>query len=125
MQYLEGETLADRIAKGALPLADALAIAVQIAGALDRAHRAGIVHRDLKPAHVMLTKSGSKLLDFGLAKHGAGAAAGVAQAFRGRCRRCSVFHLKAGRPGPRRRSASSAWRRPSLAVVIDGRWLAY
>jgi hypothetical protein len=74
MQYLEGETLADRIARGALPVADAMTIAMQIADALDSAHRAGIVHRDLKPANVMLTKSGAKLLDFGLAKSGAAVA---------------------------------------------------
>ncbi len=67
IQYLEGETLADRIAKGPLPLKDALGVAVQIADALDRAHRAGIVHRDLKPGNVMLTRTGAKLLDFGLA----------------------------------------------------------
>jgi serine/threonine-protein kinase len=68
MEYLDGETLADRIARGALPLHDALPIAMQIASALDRAHRAGIVHRDLKPGNVFLTKAGAKLLDFGLAK---------------------------------------------------------
>jgi len=67
IQYLEGETLAARIAKGPLPLKDALGVAVQIADALDRAHRAGIVHRDLKPGNVMLTRTGAKLLDFGLA----------------------------------------------------------
>src|SRR5262249_26177449 len=69
LEYLEGETLADRLARaGALPVADALKIATEICDALDRAHRSGIVHRDLKPANVMLTKSGAKLLDFGLAK---------------------------------------------------------
>jgi eukaryotic-like serine/threonine-protein kinase len=68
MQYLEGETLADRLAKGALPLDQALKTAIEIASALDKAHRAGIVHRDLKPGNVMLTKNGAKLLDFGLAK---------------------------------------------------------
>ena len=60
MQYLDGETLAGRIAKGPLPLNDALKIAIEISDALDKAHRAGIVHRDLKPGNVMLTKSGSK-----------------------------------------------------------------
>ena len=68
MEYLEGETLADRLGRGALPLAQALQIAIDITRALDRAHRQGIVHRDLKPGNVMLTKSGVKLLDFGLAK---------------------------------------------------------
>jgi Tol biopolymer transport system component len=68
MEYLEGETLAQRLLKGAVPLDQALQIAVQIADALDTAHRRGIVHRDLKPGNIMLTKSGAKLLDFGLAK---------------------------------------------------------
>ncbi|HET9269221.1 MAG TPA: serine/threonine-protein kinase, partial [Vicinamibacterales bacterium] len=68
MEYLEGESLAARLEKGALPLADALRIAIEIASALDKAHRHGVVHRDLKPGNVMLTKTGSKLLDFGLAK---------------------------------------------------------
>src|SRR2546429_125505 len=68
MQYLEGETLADRLQKGALPLDQALQCGIEIADALDKAHRAGIVHRDLKPGNIMLTKSGAKLLDFGLAK---------------------------------------------------------
>ncbi len=68
MEYLEGETLADRLRKGALPLEQVLRYGVEIAGALDVAHRHGIVHRDLKPGNVMLTKSGAKLLDFGLAK---------------------------------------------------------
>src|SRR6266404_2118553 len=68
MEYLEGETLADRLANGPLPLEQTLRYAIEIADALDRAHRQGIVHRDLKPANVMLTKSGVKLLDFGLAR---------------------------------------------------------
>jgi len=68
MEYIEGETLDARIQKGALPVREALQYAVQIAAALDAAHRRGIVHRDLKPANVMLSKTGVKLLDFGLAK---------------------------------------------------------
>jgi serine/threonine protein kinase len=67
LEYLEGETLAARIAKGPLPVSEALKIAIQIVGALDKAHREGIIHRDLKPGNVMLTKTGAKLLDFGLA----------------------------------------------------------
>ncbi len=68
MEHLEGETLEQRLCRGALPIEDALRIAIQIAGALDVAHRGGVVHRDLKPGNVMLTRSGAKLLDFGLAK---------------------------------------------------------
>jgi len=68
MEYLEGETLADRLKRGALPLEQVLELARQMASALAAAHEHGIVHRDLKPSNVMLTKSGVKLLDFGLAK---------------------------------------------------------
>jgi Tol biopolymer transport system component len=68
MEHLEGETLADRIARGPLPLSDVLRYGREIATALDAAHRQGITHRDLKPGNVMLTRSGAKLLDFGLAK---------------------------------------------------------
>jgi serine/threonine protein kinase len=68
MEHLEGVTLAERLSRGPLLLADALRHAIEIADALDRAHRAGIVHRDLKPGNVMLTPGGVKLLDFGLAK---------------------------------------------------------
>jgi Tol biopolymer transport system component len=69
MELLDGETLADRLTKGPLPTDQVLRFGIQIADALDRAHKQGIVHRDLKPGNVMLTKSGVKLLDFGLAKH--------------------------------------------------------
>ncbi len=68
MEYLEGETLAARLTKGPLALDRTLRYGIEIADALDRAHRQGIVHRDLKPSNVMVTKSGVKLLDFGLAK---------------------------------------------------------
>jgi serine/threonine protein kinase/Tol biopolymer transport system component len=68
MEYLEGETLAARITRGPIKIDEALKIAIEIADALDKAHRAAIVHRDLKPANVMLMKGGAKLLDFGLAK---------------------------------------------------------
>ena len=68
LELLEGQTLAERLSKGPLPVDEALRCAMQICDALDKAHRSGIVHRDLKPANVMLTKSGAKLLDFGLAK---------------------------------------------------------
>ena len=75
MQYLEGETLDQRLKKGAIPIDRALQYAIQIAGALDKAHRANIVHRDLKPGNIMITKTGATLLDFGLAKAGVGAGA--------------------------------------------------
>src|ERR1700676_3569452 len=68
MEYLEGETLAQRLLKGPLPLDQVLQYAIEIADALDKAHRKGVTHRDLKPGNIMLTKSGTKLLDFGLAK---------------------------------------------------------
>jgi serine/threonine protein kinase len=68
MELLEGETLAERLARGPLPLEQTLRFGAQIASALEAAHRKGIVHRDLKPSNIMLAKSGLKLLDFGLAK---------------------------------------------------------
>src|SRR6202023_2444724 len=68
MEYLEGETLAQRLVKGPLPLEQVLRYAIEIGDALDKAHRKGVTHRDLKPGNIMLTKSGNKLLDFGLAK---------------------------------------------------------
>jgi eukaryotic-like serine/threonine-protein kinase len=68
MEYLEGETLAQRLQKGPLPIQQVLQYAIEISDALDKAHRKGITHRDLKPGNIMLTMSGTKLLDFGLAK---------------------------------------------------------
>ena len=68
MEYLDGETLGARLARGPLPLAEALKHAAALAQALARAHREGITHRDIKPSNIMLTESGVKLLDFGLAK---------------------------------------------------------
>jgi serine/threonine-protein kinase len=68
MEYLEGETLAQRLQKGPLPIQQVMQYGIEISDALDKAHRKGITHRDLKPGNIMLTKSGTKLLDFGLAK---------------------------------------------------------
>src|SRR3990172_6693386 len=68
MEYLEGETLSMRLLKGPLPLEQVLQYAIEIADALDKAHRKGVTHRDIKPGNIMLIKSGWKLLDFGLAK---------------------------------------------------------
>ena len=68
MEYLEGQTLAERLKKGPLPLDQVLKIGIEIAQALEKAHQRGIIHRDLKPANIMLTKAGAKLMDFGLAK---------------------------------------------------------
>src|SRR5688572_33018544 len=74
MELLDGETLAARLERGALPTPEVLKIGGQIADALDRAHRQGLVHRDLKPGNIMLTRQGAKLLDFGLARPSAPAA---------------------------------------------------
>jgi len=82
MQFLEGETLAQRLERGAAPISEALTIAIQMADALDKAHRAGLTHRDLKPGNIFLVRGGgpsrptAKLLDFGLAKHANAQAAG-------------------------------------------------
>lgn len=83
MEYLEGATLAERLRKGPLPMAEALKFALQLADALDKAHRSDVVHRDFKPGNVMLTADGAKLLDFGLAKiqsEGPGASAVLSSA---------------------------------------------
>src|SRR5277367_574509 len=68
MEFLEGETLADRLRKGPLPTEQVLKYGIEICEGLERAHKSGVVHRDLKPGNVMLTKTGAKLMDFGLAK---------------------------------------------------------
>ena len=68
MEYLEGETLGERLRKGGLPLDQVLRVGAEICEGLEKAHRSGVVHRDLKPGNIMLTKSGAKLMDFGLAK---------------------------------------------------------
>ena len=79
MELLEGETLADRLRRGTIPFRQALDYGIQIAAALDTAHRSGIVHRDLKPSNIMLTNAGAKLLDFGLAKPIASSAAAASE----------------------------------------------
>jgi eukaryotic-like serine/threonine-protein kinase len=68
MEFLEGETLADRLMKGSLPLEQVLKVGIEICAGLEKAHLGGVLHRDLKPGNIMLTKSGAKLMDFGLAK---------------------------------------------------------
>src|SRR5713226_4917906 len=68
MELLEGEPLTDKLTRGPLPIDQVLRYGIQIAEALEKAHKAGVVHRDLKPGNIMITKSGAKLLDFGLAK---------------------------------------------------------
>ncbi len=94
MEYIEGETLLSRLAKGPLPLEQALRYAVEVAGALALAHRQGVYHRDLKPGNIMLTKSGTKLLDFGLARlQGAGSESGP---------RCGLGADGIGRAHPKR-----------------------
>jgi serine/threonine protein kinase len=82
MEHLDGDTLETRLHGGPLPIAEAQQVAIQIASALDAAHRQGVIHRDLKPANVMLTRTGAKLLDFGLARVTAavGAPSGTASA---------------------------------------------
>ena len=77
MEYLEGETLADRLKRGPIPIAQLIKMGIELSEALEKAHHAGLIHRDIKPGNIMLTKSGAKLLDFGLAKPAAVGAAAV------------------------------------------------
>jgi eukaryotic-like serine/threonine-protein kinase len=79
MEYLDGQTLADRLLKAALPLDQVLRVGVEICDALERAHRSGVVHRDLKPGNIMLTSTGTKLMDFGLAKSMSAAASALTE----------------------------------------------
>ena len=130
MEYLEGETLDDRLIRGPLPSADVLLYATQIAGALDHAHREQIIHRDLKPSNVMLTRSGAKLLDFGLAKGPCPAAARnvvdavvrAAQADRGRDhhRHVPVHGARAARRQAGR--CANGHLRVRHGAVRDGDW---
>ena len=100
MEYLEGETLAARLQKGRLPLQPILNIGIEVADALANAHRRGIIHRDLKPANIMLTSSGAKLLDFGLAKAYALVAAAPASTLAPATPTISINALTSNPPGP-------------------------
>ncbi len=122
MEYLEGETLAARLARGALPLHEALRIAAEIAGALDAAHRQGIIHRDLKPGNVFLARrTGSstsmsysaKLLDFGLAKFAASVSDPLLTAMPTATRRSLHRGQSSARSSTwrRNRSKAAAWTR--------------
>ena len=99
MEYLEGETLSERLKRGPLPMEQFWKVAIEVADALDKAHRAGIVHRDLKPGNIMLTKTGAKLLDFGLAK-AAGAAGSRVAAAAGGSPAQSIFSAAMTRSSP-------------------------
>lgn len=79
MEYLEGETLADRLRKGPLPIKQVLRYGIDSCEGLEKAHRSGVVHRDLKPGNIMLTKNGAKLMDFGLAKASIASSAAISQ----------------------------------------------
>src|SRR3954466_4835280 len=78
MEHLEGETLAERLKRGPVPLAQLIKTGIELAEALEKAHHAGLIHRDIKPGNIMLTKAGAKLLDFGLAKPSVMSAAATA-----------------------------------------------
>ncbi len=126
MEHLEGKSLAERLVEGPLPLEQALDVAIQMADALDKAHGNGVVHRDLSPANVMLTRSGAKLLDFGLATlvaHGTGPGS------RPRCGRTSIRFATAWlarhttcRPSRRKASPRTAGRISSASACCSTRW---
>ena len=127
MEFLEGETLADRLTKGSLPVEDALDCAIQIASALDTAHRAAIVHRDLKPRNVMLTSAGAKLLDFGIAKAAAPPAVGARAVARLRADDARHDHRHAALHGPRATRGSANGRTHGsvclrLRALRDAQW---
>ena len=104
MEYLEGETLAERLQKGPLPPDQVLRYALEIAGALDAAHRQGIIHRDLKPGNVVLTKNGAKIFDFGLARTAVGEAPPSARGRPSGSSRCPSARRSSTGPIPLRRS---------------------
>ena len=111
MEYLEGETLAARLTAGVLPLQQALKVGVEIADALDKAHREGIIHRDLKPGNIMLTKSGAKLMDFGLAKPVTATISAVSSGSAQTASPPTISVTAPAAPVPRLRSAAQSWER--------------
>jgi serine/threonine protein kinase len=102
MEFIEGETLADRLARGPLPIEEVLRFGIQIADALEKAHKQGIIHRDLKPGNVMLTGDGTKLLDFGLA-HGVADGEQAPDRRRNRHRNLPIHGSRAARGQDQRR----------------------
>src|SRR6266404_153179 len=132
MECVEGETLAKRLEKGALPLEQVLKYGMQIADALDKAHRSGVVHRDLKPGNIMLTPTGAKLLDFGLAKPTAPLSSGVTltgeRAFQGNSQLSVASAILEKEPmpissvKPMTPPALDHAIRRSLAKEVDKRW---
>jgi serine/threonine protein kinase len=130
MQYLDGDTLDQRLAHGPLPLSEAVRVAIELADALDKAHRAGVIHRDLKPSNVKLTKSGAKLLDFGLAKTTAPLITGAAVTLapttpagltaQGTKEQAMISTSTAGPRRTRHPPARRGWRRPPPPSTATG-----